>query len=101
MTDAFLPRPSPNPHDVFDECDSNTLLRGQRLMLNYEDQESHGGTYISGQRARKKGEYSGGLISNHHLPYARAANARPKPPSPVSCFILLTNPPPFMLFFVW
>ena len=101
MTDSFLPRPSPKHHDVFDECDSNTLLHGQRVMLDYADQEGHGGAYISGQGARKKGEDSGVLISNHYLPYPRAANARPKSPSSVSRFILLTNPPPFMLFFVW
>ena len=70
-------------------------------MLNYENQEGHGGAYIPRQGARKKGEDAGVLISNHHLPYPRAANARPKFPSPVSRFILLTNPPPFMLFFVW
>ena len=101
MTDSFLPRPSPYPHDVFDECDSNTPLRGQRVMLDYEDQEGHGGAYISGQGARKEGEDSGVFISNHYLLYPRAANARPKSPSPVSRFIPLSNPPPFMLFFVW
>ena len=101
MTDSFLPRPSPNPHDVFDECDSDTPLRGQRVMLNDENQEGHGVSYISEQGARKKEEDAGVLISNHHLSYLRAANARPKSPSPVSRFILLTNPPPFMLFFVW
>ena len=100
MTDSFLPRPSPNPHHVFDECDANTPLRGQPVMFNHEDQEGHGGAYISEQGARKKGEDSGVPISNQHLLYPRAANAKPKSPSPVSRFILLPNPPPLLLFFV-
>ena len=72
-------------------------LRGQRLVINYEDQERHeghggeGDEYIFGQGACKKGEDAEVLVSNHHPSYQRAANARPKPPSPVSCFILLTN----------
>ena len=96
MTDSFLPRPSPNPHDVFDECDANTPLRGQPVMLIYEDQEGHGGAYISGQGAWKKGEDPGVPISNHHLLYPRAANARPKSPSPVSCFILFVQSTSFI-----
>ena len=93
MTDSFLPRPSPDPHHVF-ECDAHGHLRGQRLVINYEDQEGHGGDgdeYIFGHGARKKGEDAEALVSNHHPSYQRAANARPKSPSPVSCFILLTD----------
>ena len=96
MTDPFLPRPSPNPHDVF-ECDSNSHLRGQRVMVNYEDQEGHGGAdaeYISTQHPGKKGENPGVLISNYHLSYPRATNPRPKPPC-VSCFIRLIDAPPY------
>ena len=96
MTDPFLPRPSPNSHDVF-ECDSNSHLRGQRVMVNYEHQDGHDmeeGEYKSWLGARKKGEEPGLLISNHHISYLRAANAAPNSPSPVSCFILQINAPP-------
>ena len=109
MTDSFLPRPSPDPHHVF-ECDAHGHLRGQRLVINYEDPEGHGedgDEYIFGQGARKEGEDAEALVSNHHPSYQRAANASPKSPSPVSCFIILTDAfasnrtyPPFMLFIV-
>lgn len=96
MTDSFLPRPSPDPHHV-SECDAHGHLRGQRLVINYEDAEGHGGDgdeYIFGQGARKKGEDAEALVSNHHPSYQRAANASPKSPSSVSCFILLTDSSP-------
>ena len=109
MTDSFLPRPSPDPYHVF-ECDAHGHLRGQRLVINYEDPEGHGGDgdeYIFEQGARKKGEDAEALVSNHHPSYQRAANASPRSPSSVSCFILLTDSlppigriPPFMLFIV-
>lgn len=116
MTGPFLPRPSPDHHAF--ECDSNGHLRGQdvRLLINYADQEGYGregGGYISRQGARKLGEDAGVLISNQNLSYPRAANARPKSPSLVSCFIPFNihctaspatiggSSPSFMLFFVF
>ncbi len=111
MTDAFLPRPSPDHHVAF-ECDSNGHLPGQddSLIIHDADQEGHcreGGGYISRHGARKKEKKPGLLMSNHHSSYPRAANAKPSS-SPVSCFIPFSNAPPtigrtppsFMLFFV-
>ena len=111
MTDAFLPRPSPDHHDAF-ECDSNGHLPGQddSLIIHDADQEGHcreGGGYIPRHGARKKEKKPGLLMSNHHSSYPRAANKKPSS-SPVSCFIPFSNAPPtigrtppsFMLFFV-
>ena len=96
MTDAFLPRPSPDYYDAC-ECDSNGHLRGQdaRPLINDSDHGGHGvegGRYISKQGAGEKGEDPGTLMSNKQSSYPRAANPRPKPPLPVSCFIHCNDP---------
>lgn len=77
------------------ECDSKGHLPGQCVSVNnnahQDGYDVEGGDYISWQDARKKGDEQGLIISNHRQSNPRAANSSPNSPSPVSCFILLTQ----------